>query len=453
VTPRRVAIAALLGVSGCAGYASYSPLIDEALVHEDYPAALEVVEKISRSNSELLYCYEKALVLRAQGEYAASNESLERAEILIEDLYTRSVTREVAALTVSESISQYRGDAFEAVRVNYYKILNYLALDDVAGALVECRRLNRKLQMLHDAGETYFVDDPFLQYLTALVYEMGGESESAGVSYRTAAARYAEPAAGGGAEAPPWLYCDAGANARRRADAAAAAEYDSLATCDGDGDATGRLTVVIEAGRVVRKLESNLVLPIFEKDNWSDQDAFAHELANRRGVVYDHPRKVKYWLRVSLPVLEPRPPGVAYAVVKAARTDGDHRGVVETRTARVEDLDAQAAQAFREKESTVLLRAIVRGLGKFLASEAAHDKDETLGALVNLIGAATETADTRSWTTLPEAILAARLDLPAGTYRLEADVVDGQGHTVNRVDFGEVDVREGTSHIETARAY
>ncbi len=453
MTPRRVVIAALLGVTGCAGYASYSPLIDEALVHEDYSAALEVVEKISRSNSELLYCYEKAMVLRAQGEYAASNETLERAEVLLEDLYTRSVTREVASLAVSETFAQYRGDAFEAIRVNYYKILNYLALDDVDGALVECRRLNHKLQMLHDGGETYFVDDPFLQYLTALVYEMGGESESAGVSYRTAAARYQEPAGGWSGEAPPWLYCDAGANARRRGDAAAAAEYDSLATCDENGAATGRLTVVIEAGRVLRKLESNLVLPIFEKDDWSDRDAFAHELAGRRGVVYDHPKKVKYWLRVSLPVLEPRPPGVVYAVVKATRTDGERGGAVETRTAQVEDLDAQAAQAFREKESTVLLRAIIRGLGKYLASEAANDKDDALGALVNLIGAATETADTRSWTTLPEVILVARLNLPAGKYRLEADVVDGRGHTVNRVAFGEVDVRAGSSRIQTARAY
>jgi hypothetical protein len=210
--------------------------------------------------------------------------------------------------------------------------------------------------------------------------------------------------------------------------------------------------VVIEAGRVVRKLESNLVLPIFEKDNWSDRDAYAHELASRRGVVYEHP-KVKYWLRVSLPVLEPRPPGITHAVVKATRTEGDHRGVVETQTVPVEDLDSQAAQAFREKESTVLLRAIIRGLGKYLASEAAHDKDEALGALVNLIGVATETADTRSWTTLPEVILVARLNLPEGKYRLEADVVDAGGHTVNRVGFGEIDVRAGSSLIHTARAY
>ena len=453
MTAGRVVIAALLGVTGCAGYASYSPQIGEALVHEDYAGALAVVEKISRSNSELLYCYEKALVLRAQGEYAASNETLERAEVLIEELYTKSVTREVASLAVSETIAQYRGDAFEAMRVNYYKILNYLALDDVDGAVVECRRLNRKLQMLHDGGETYFVDDPFLQYLTALVYEMGGETESAGVSYRTAAARYGEPAAAWAGEVPPWLYCDASANARRRGDAAAAEAYDSLATCDENGGATGRLTVVIEAGRVVRKLESNLVLPIFEKDKWTDNEAFAHELAGRRGVVYDHPPKVKYWLRMSLPVLEPRPPGVACAVVKATRTEGEHRGVVEARTARVEDLDAQAAQAFREKESTVLLRAIIRGLGKYVASEAAHDKDDAFGTLVNLLGVATETADTRSWTTLPEAILVARLDLPEGKYRLEADVVDERGQTVNRVKFGEVEVRAGSSRIETARAY
>jgi hypothetical protein len=447
-----VLIAALLGVTGCAGYASYSPQIDEALVRGDYSSALKVIDKISRSNSELLYCYEMGMVLRAQGEYAASNEAFERAEAVLEKLYTKSVTREVASLAVSETIGQYRGDAFEAVRVNYYKILNYLALDDVEGAMVECRRLNRKLQMLHDGGETYFVDHPFLQYLTALVYELGGETESAGVSYRTAIARFQEGAATWAGTPPPWMYCDAAANARRRGDAAAAASYDSFATCSPAG-AGGRLTVVIETGRVVRKLESNLVLPIFENDDWSDRDRFAHELAHRRGVVYDHPPKVKYWLRVSLPVLEPRVKTPTYAVVRATRTGGGEDRAVDAQAVAVEDVDAQAAQAFREKESTVLMRAIIRGIGKFLASEAADDKDEGLGALVNLLGVVTETADTRSWSTLPESILVARLDLPEGTYRVDADVVDGSGRTLNRVVLGEIAVRPGQSRIESARAF
>ena len=442
-------LAAALAAAGCSSYSQHAPLIREALLRDDYESALEAVEKIDRKGSELLYCYELGMVLHEQGDYSASNAVFERAEQVFDELYTKSISRELGAALVSEGMVKYRGDAYEAVLVNYYKILNYLFLDDIEGAQVECRRLNKKLQILHDAGETYFVDDAFLQYLTALVYELGGDAGSAEVSYRASRACYDADST---LAAPPWLACDAARNARLVGDAVLAASYAGDAACEANTATSGRVAVLIEAGAVARKLETGFTVPIFENDRFSNQDQFCHTLYARRGVQYDANRvRIKYWLRVALPTLQTDAPVAHRSIVRVSRATPQRDGEQEVAAVRVEDLDWQAQRAFKEKEANVVLRAIGRALAKYIATNAASNQDEGLGAIVNLLGVVTETADTRSWTTLPASIELARLDLEPGTYRIDVDVVDPNGLLLVHRSFDDVDVRANGFEVRRVR--
>jgi hypothetical protein len=441
---------ALVFVSACSNYVARSGLIRTALIEDDYDRALAAVEEIDQSNSKLLYLYEKGLILHCQGDYVGSSKVFTESELVLEDLYTKSVTREAAALAISETIGQYRGDAFEAVFVNYYQILNYLGMGDIEGAMVECRRVNRKLQILKDGGETYFENDPFMQYLTGVVYEMGGERDDAGVSYRVAAELYDSGEYDPVTPLPPSFFCDAAGNAYVRGDREESSAYASRAHCATGAD-TGYVSLLLECGQVVRKRESSVVLPIFENDHWTDNEQFAHEMASRRDVHYDRHVKVKYWLKVALPVLEPLPPRYAGASVRARRVDGPHAG--ETHAVVVSNVDAFAEQAFREKESTMFVRAIVRAIVKYIAQQSADDADEGFGALVNLFNIVTETADTRSWSTLPRSIFLARLDLPAGRYRIEADFLGIDGRSMGSVAFDDVDVSAGRHVIRNAHVY
>jgi hypothetical protein len=437
--------------AGCSSYARHAPLFRDALAREDYDAALAEVEKIGTSGSELLYCYEKGLILHERGDYAESNRVLERAEQVLDELYTRSISREVAAVTVSEAVAKYRGDPFEAVMVNYYKIINYLHLGLVEDALVECRRLNLRLQMIHDAGETGFVEAPFLQYVTALVYELGREWDSAGVSYRTAIERYGEPGDSTDAGGAAWLYCDAAANAEVVGDEELAAFYRARAACDPAPTESGRVAVLVEYGSIARKIETAFTVPILEGDDCDAPD-YAGELASRRGVVYGDGAKVKYWLRVALPALEVDPPSFVRAVVRAIPAGGRGRGErAEAGSVRVADLDDLAARAFADAQGTIVLRAVARALAKYLASQTADGADEALGALVNILGVVTETADTRSWTTLPRSIHLARLDLEPGAYRIEAEVLDESGACVERASFADVRVTRGGLAVRRLR--
>ena len=381
----------------------------------------------------------------------ASNATFERAEQVFDELYTKSISREVGAALVNENIVKYRGDPFEAVLVNYYKILNYLFLQQTDGAMVECRRLNQKLQIIHDAGETYFTNDPFLQYLTALVYDVGGEAQSAEVSYRTAFQQYDSDST---IVAPPWLSCDAAANARRVGDQDLAREYEQDSGCPPPVAGRGRVAVFVETGAIARKVEFAFTLPIFNNDRFPNQDAYTRQLASRYGKQYD-PRIVKYWLHVALPVMQADPPEGRRVAVRASMVQAGAAPLasdpIESIAVAVEDLDAEAQRAYDEKKADVILRAIARSLAKYLASDVASQKDTGLGTLVNLLGVMTERADTRSWTTLPRTIQLARLDLDPGKYKIDVDVIDGRGTLLTHQTFDNVEVKADGLEVRRVR--
>lgn len=445
------ALAVLLIASGCSNYVARSDAIRGALATDNYEEALKAVEGIDPSNSKLLYLYEKGMVLHCQGDYAGSSAAFTESELVLEDLYTKSVTREIVSLTVSETMSQYRGDAFEAVFVNYYQIMNYLGMNNIEGAMVECRRVNRKLQMLSDGGETYFTNEPFLQYLTGLVYDAGGDREAAGVSYRTASSLYDGEQSAPLVPAPSSFYCDAARNARARNDRAEADAYTAKSRCAAGPD-TGCVSLIFECGQIVRKRQASIVLPILESDRWNNNEEFAQTLYKRHGASYGPNVRVKYWLKVALPVLEPPVPRYTGMVVRAHALDGSNLDK-ETRANVVADLDAFAVQAFREKEGTMFARAIVRALVKYLAHQQADQSDETLGALVNIFNIATETADTRTWSSLPGCIYLGRLELPKGRYKIEADLLGPNGEHVGTITFDDVQVVDGGNTIRSARAF
>jgi hypothetical protein len=101
----------------------------------------------------------------------------------------------------------------------------------------------------------------------------------------------------------------------------------------------------------------------------------------------------------------------------------------------VSDLDAYARATLKDEQPRLLAKTIIRAVTKqIIAGEAAVQAKKAvgggaegalLGAVVNLVGSSTatlsEVADTRAWTTLPDHIEAALIDLPAGSYSIEIE--------------------------------
>jgi hypothetical protein len=420
---------------GCARtyYAQVSPILSD-LESGSYDAALETIdERLDRGT--FLYHLEKGTILNYAGRYEESNAEFEQAEIIREDLYTRSIAKEALSFLTSDRSKPYRGEDFEDVLVNYYMAMNYLALGEFEDVLVECRKLNHKLAVLNDLYEekNRYDEDAFAEYLTGAVYESDGDCDDALISYKAALRAYDDYWTDYGTPIPGYLPLDLirASQACRFADEVAffREKFDVQGEV-GHPENEGEILFVFENGRIPPKDEIFVNIPIPE-----DGDDV-------------------YVARMAFSTYEPKAPYVSHGeIVSGERSE---------RTELMEDLQAIAAKHMEDVRGREVARTIARGAAKYLAykgvkegveaavRDESKEKDETAeavgkaaGALVNLFGFATEHADTRSWLTLPAEIHVARLPLPEGDHDLVANFYDRAGNLVERVTYEDVRVNAG----------
>jgi tetratricopeptide (TPR) repeat protein len=451
--PLAVSISVLLLVS-CSSYVYQSIHTRNYLSRQNYAEALKTVEKSNNGSTKLVYLYEKGLILHYANEFESSNEAFAEAELLLDELYTRSLSREVGALLTSDNVVEYRGERFESAMIHYYQILNYLYLDQIDGAVVECRQLNHKLQLFEDQGDSPFRNDPFLQHLTGMVYRERGERVDAEVSFRTALAVYKEQAERSSLAVTPSLYRDMIGIARSFGDHEAVERYSQEGAVADDAEIEGGMGILnlfLECGFVPGKIEESISFPIYREDLEKDvdNDKFAGILMERHNSVNKRTVKVDYWLDVALPSLQAQPSGIHAARII---TKDDARLVCTA--VPVIDLDLLAFEAFEERKGKIFLKTISRALTKYLAKKKVEDKKgELAGWMVNIFNVVTESADTRSWSTLPEKILMGRLVLPQGTHSLTIHLLDESGQLLDTVVLNDVEVRANRQRFMNYRIF
>jgi uncharacterized protein len=438
-------VAALLA-AGCATHAERRARVESAMARGDYAAALTELDRTQKDPQDVLYLLDRGLLLHYLERYPESNQAFEAAENRIQDLYTRSVSRQAVSLLTSDVVIPYDGAPFERALIHYYRTLNYLYDRDLEGALVECRKANLLLATLGDrteGRETAYRDDAFLEYLGALVYQDAGEWNDAWVSLRAADSAYARYAIAFGVAPPRALDCDRARVARRMG------ESRDAATCDTLPEGYGELVFLFENGLAPIKEQVDIALPILKGETEryrDDRDAFALLLAGRYdGYAYDE-AELDYLLRVAVPRLRPRPPLTRYAEVSAGETYAT--------TVVVEDVSALSRAALSEAMPRILGKTVLRGIAKYLATRGVEKRTgEVGGLLANLLTAATERADTRGWITLPDDIQMARLPLPAGTHRVEVRLFDDRGAPVMTAEAGAVTISPGRRAYLSWRAW
>lgn len=161
-----------------------------------FPATIDAVqknqEKLYGSNSEFLYHFDLGTLYHYDGDFRKSAEELEKAKQIYDDLYTKSVTNEAASLLTNDNVRPYRARPFEMLALYEMNILNYLAMKDIDGAMVEARAADIGLQQLYQKSDKKTNDAGFLRYLIALAFEMGGETDDAAIAYYKTVRAYSE---------------------------------------------------------------------------------------------------------------------------------------------------------------------------------------------------------------------------------------------------------------------
>jgi hypothetical protein len=110
-------------------------------------------ETIYNPRNDILFYLDRGMIAHYAGLYQESFENLERAEQLIEEAFTRSLTQDIASLVMNDNLRDYSGQDYEDLYVNIFNALNRYHLGDLEGAMVEIRRLNEKLVILADRYE------------------------------------------------------------------------------------------------------------------------------------------------------------------------------------------------------------------------------------------------------------------------------------------------------------
>ncbi len=182
-------ISSLMFFVGCATYQNkVAPAKDELRAGQCAPALQRLEELVNKADGDqLVYLMEYGTALQICKNYEQSNKVFLKADKLSDQQDYHSASRVVGATLLNEEMIQYKGDTFEKLFINAAAALNYLQLGLQDDALVEVRRINDKFKKLTaEENNRKFELNSFTQYLSGLIWEMDQKYDDACISYKAA---------------------------------------------------------------------------------------------------------------------------------------------------------------------------------------------------------------------------------------------------------------------------
>ncbi|MDE0327395.1 MAG: hypothetical protein OXN27_25995 [Candidatus Poribacteria bacterium] len=404
---------------GCSRYNMQE--LRTTLEQGNYEGAFAYIDQNTPEDPKLPFLFERGLVAHYANRFAESGAAFAHAETIAEDLYTKSLLKEGASLFLNDQTRPYAGTQYERLLAHYYRALNYVYLNQLEGALVECRRATALINYFKDENEKYdFFGAAFLAHLSAMLFEASGEWNNAYISYRQAAEYYQNAVEKTGVQIPVDIGHSIVRLARRLGFADEFERYrDQYGEPPAYPSGTGELILFYESGYIPQKGEEALMFPILKTDKPRDEpEKFVPTLLGRAGKVYDD-TVLQYVLRVAMPTIAPNPPHLVGVEVKV--------GQEQTSSVLVAHIEKIAIETFAAQRTTILFRTVLRALLKYLATSEVQKESKILGIAANIAAVATERADTRAWETLPNQIFMVRMPLSEGTHTLNLSFLDADG--------------------------
>lgn len=359
---------------------------------------------------------EKGRVYFLSQEYPESQRSLQAADVAVKQQQERalislsSTATSVGSLAVNDNLNEYEAADYELGFLHLYLGLNYVRNNDLDGALVEMRRANqvqeaarkyrekdlanaeREMQMqglspnlgsvlaqYPDAGKTLqAVQNGYLFYLSALLYEADKDLNSAYVDYRRALAVASNnPAVIDG-------------TLRVASQLGMHEDLTLLKKQYGEpkrlAEAQGRVIVIEEQGIVQPKQAWRLSLPLYD----SHGNMALYSLA------------LPYYSSSASPT---------HSVVTLNGTQLQPKPVA--------DVNLMAKQALSEQMPTLVLRQALRVVAKDKLRKETTQEEDVANLVFNIWNTLTEQPDTRSWLTLPAEVNTATHVVKAGQQVLD----------------------------------
>jgi len=420
-----------LCLPACSQFRDLYPTVNSMAAAGQYDQAVALIQKHKDDYGDrnfVLYELDLGTMLHYAGKYDQSNKAFAAAEQRMDELFTESITGNVAAFAVNDNLLPYKGEDFESVIVDVYQALNYVQLGNMENALVYARKVDEKLNYIntkYDADKkNVYKADAFARMLMGAFYEMSGSRDDlndAYISSRLATSIYDKDfAVNYGVSAPAvlganlltdaaFMGSDEVSQARQR--------FPSIPLLtEADKSKEGQLYFVHFAGRAPVKVEKDIV------------GAYGTYLVK---VAFPEYRRVNYLVTGSQVLVD---------------------GQVATTLDAAEPVGPIAMKNLDNRKTRIYAKAIARAGAKLAANivlqqQAQKQGGDLAGLLAAVVGdtaaVATEQADLRCWQTLPDRILFGRVLLPPGKHTIQVRFTPSGGTK----DLGEVEVSPGRTRF------
>lgn len=368
---------------------------------------------------KILYNLDRASLLHDAQEPAPSDTLFAQAQQQITDSYTQSITAHTAQFFINDLTTAYNAADYETALTFFYRAMNFLQQKDVRSAAVEARKAVFFLDHLRASQKKGYTDDPFVQYVSSLVFESVGELSDARIARENALRAYQKY----GWPVPQFHVPDN------------ASEY-------------GEIILFHYAGQVPLKKSQTIQLA------WNDILAFANTPVENGGPVSPEVQNAVYAgltgsaITVSYPVLETQP---YHVVSSAARVNGQQiplQQMTDISALLKQDLDRKMPGIWFRLATRAVLKRVAAVQARHAVENASSDKkNNSTGWLAEMVvsafGAALEKADTRQWFTLPASIYMTRVFVVPGPQQIALLLRDENGNIIGEYKFDTITVRAG----------
>ncbi|HRG79016.1 MAG TPA: hypothetical protein PL167_05380 [Cyclobacteriaceae bacterium] len=421
-----------LVAGSCANYYQSTYSFNQEFESGKLDNALTTLQaKSSEANGkrEFLFNVNNGLVLSMLGRYDESNEYFEKAFLFGED-YRKNYLNEAASYLTNPMITSYKGEDHEHLMLLYYKAINFLKMGKTQEALVECRRVNIRLQQLSDRyqNENKYQRDAFIHTLMGVIYDTDKDYNNAFIAYRNALEIYQDDYSRlFGLYAPEQLKKDILRTAWLSGftnDFNLYKNEFNMPDYEYAAPEGGELVFFWHNGLSPVKAEWGINFVVDRRGN------MVYFYNRELGLTFPFPlegydEREKNGLgsleifRVALPRYVERP---TYYSEATLTWQGN-----STQLQLLEDVNKIAFKSLQQRMDLELSKALIRVALKKVAEYQVKQEDKTLGSVLGMINAITEKADTRNWQTLPHSIFYSRISLNPGPNVLKLSLKGPRG--------------------------
>lgn len=393
---------------GC-GVSTDFKKVDEFMAQGDCVSTIELLKKSKGdygSKAKLLYLLDNAMINMHCGNLDTAKNLFKQSEELAQELWTDSISQNVASMATNDMAISYSGEDFERAMINLFNSLTYLKSSDLDGALIECRKLDVLLSSYNDKykdNKNVYKEDAFGRYISAILNEADKEIDEAYIDYYKAFNVYKSYTRHYGTQIPRLLIEDL-------------------------------LRIAKAADRMD---EVKRFLP-----NYRDYNSINYNETRRMGkIVFIHlngksPVKIdkKFTVNsvngpvsVAFPeyrILNPGCNSSSFIV----NTGGN---IITRNSYLVEDINKIAVKALSDRKARIMVKAIARAAIKQGLNKGVSDKIGGVGGALFRVGfnvfnsAVLEKADTRTWRTLPGEIYMTHSYVNPGQCEISIDQCGG----------------------------